>query len=855
MKNKLLTLCMLFSFFVCGVKGQDYKLLTSETIVYTTSVGNISDKAWMGGKAGTTSTSDFKSNQKYEAKDDVILSATSDMLTVKPATNTRFISFYVTGVSKVYAYGVAGNSAGRGISIESACSDNSIITPKMTSFVGSSAYESGVVEYPADEDLDPAKSYIISVRGVGGDSYLYAVRFVVPSGPSTDNTLHSLTVNNESITTISDAMEVSIPYTYNEPTVPVAFEVDAAASVAINGSAVTNPSTVAAPEANSGASVNHTITVTAEDRISKDYTLTITRATVSSVPTLEQVTVGGEAITFDEGSNSFAYPALPYGTTNFPEVAATASNGSSIASITQATIDSPIATIHVLAEDGTTVAVYTVSFSIADPNQAKIVTEGIVKEWDLSVWSDETLAALSAEGSGWTVDNNKTRYQNSAAYDAGNLKAGSAVLTDLAGLSFPKETSASKTSIRFAGSLLGLQLGGAREVTLDEALTKGQTVRVIVSSPNTTSLRGIASTTNLSGACGVSTYGMSHVEYNFTVSADGIVKFKSSEGIILEKIQVLDLTSQTLTSGALSSLTDVKLAGDITTTDIAILNAADLTSIDLTETSTVAAGLNPKNQNCLVYANEALAGVKNVVVGDAAETIELTDGVDFNNTKPFTAATIKYTRYLYKGWNTIAFPFPYTVNGDRIESYSSADASTVVFVEASGQLNANQAYLINAEADGDKEFTAIGAEVPVTAAVGEVFKSNFRSFAMSNDANLYKLNNDGTAFNHSDGTALVGAFRGYLDLSSVQSASAPALSRRIIHGDGSATRMESISAGEMSVYSGNGALIIHTDHAQIVRIHSIDGCLVRTVVLEAGENIVNGLSKGIYLVGKQKVAL
>lgn len=696
---------------------------------------------------------------------------------------------------------------------------------------------------------------VIYVGRKSSDSRFAALKVETnQTGPSTDNTLHSLTVNNESVT-ISDAMTASIPYTYNEPTVPVAFEVDAAASVAINGSAVTNPSTVAAPEANSGASVNHTITVTVEDGISKDYTLTIMRATVSSVPTLGQVTVGGEAITFDEGSNSFAYPAFPYGITNFPEVAATASNGSSIASITQATIDNPIATIHVLAEDGTTVAVYTVSFSIADPNQAKIVTEGIVKEWDLSVWSDETLAALSAEGSGWTVDNNKTRYQNSAAYDAGNLKAGSAVLTDLAGLSFPKETSASKTSIRFAGSLLGLQLGGAREVTLDEALTKGQTVRVIVSSPNTTSLRGIASTTNLSGACGVSTYGMSHVEYNFTVSADGIVKFKSSDGIILEKIQVLDLTSQTLTSGALSSLTDVKLTGDITTTDIAILNAADLTSIDLTETSTVAAGLNPKNQNCLVYANEALAGVKNVVVGDAAETIELTDGADFNNTKPFTAATIKYTRYLYKGWNTIAFPFPYTVNGDRIESYSSADASTVVFVEASGQLNANQAYLINAEADGDKEFTAIGAEVPVTAAVGEVFKSNFRSFAMSNDANLYKLNNDGTAFNHSDGTALVGAFRGYLDLSSVQSASAPALSRRIIHGDGSATRMESISAGEMSVYSGNGALIIHTDHAQIVRIHSIDGCLVRAVVLEAGENIVNGLSKGIYLVGKQKVAL
>lgn len=292
-----------------------------------------------------------------------------------------------------------------------------------------------------------------------------------------------------------------------------------------------------------------------------------------------------------------------------------------------------------------------------------------------------------------------------------------------------------------------------------------------------------------------------------------------------------------------------------------LLSALDLskaTSLDITQITESLTGLTldaDKNPNCLIYANEALSNVSNVVVGDAAETIDLTDGYDFYNTKAFTASTIKYTRYLYAGWNTIAFPFPYTVSGEQIEEYGSTSETTVTFTEAPSTLTANQAYLIRVNADGSSVFEANDVTVPATASVGEVFKSNFNSFTMAADNHLYKLNADGTAFNHSDGGALIGAFRGYLDLSSLPLSGSDSAPRRIIHGDGGATNLNNIPAEGITVYTENGTLLIYADRAQRMQIYSIDGKIVRNIELEVGRNAISDLNKGIYLVKNRKVTL
>ena len=53
----------------------------------------------------------------------------------------------------------------------------------------------------------------------------------------------------------------------------------------------------------------------------------------------------------------------------------------------------------------------------------------------------------------------------------------------------------------------------------------------------------------------------------------------------------------------------------------------------------------------------------------------------------------------------------------------------------------------------------------------------------------------------------------------------------------------------------NGALIINTDKAQTVQLYSIEGRMVTAVELTEGENIINGLAKGIYLMKNQKVII
>lgn len=58
-----------------------------------------------------------------------------------------------------------------------------------------------------------------------------------------------------------------------------------------------------------------------------------------------------------------------------------------------------------------------------------------------------------------------------------------------------------------------------------------------------------------------------------------------------------------------------------------------------------------------------------------------------------------------------------------------------------------------------------------------------------------------------------------------------------------------------SVTGGKGRMAVTAGKAQVVRIHHLSGRLVRTVQLNSGLNVVDGLQPGIYLVGGQKVAV
>lgn len=59
----------------------------------------------------------------------------------------------------------------------------------------------------------------------------------------------------------------------------------------------------------------------------------------------------------------------------------------------------------------------------------------------------------------------------------------------------------------------------------------------------------------------------------------------------------------------------------------------------------------------------------------------------------------------------------------------------------------------------------------------------------------------------------------------------------------------------IQAYSFDGTLVINAGEAQNIRIYSLDGRMVRDLQLNEGENTVNGLAKGVYLMNNQKVVV
>ena len=167
----------------------------------------------------------------------------------------------------------------------------------------------------------------------------------------------------------------------------------------------------------------------------------------------------------------------------------------------------------------------------------------------------------------------------------------------------------------------------------------------------------------------------------------------------------------------------------------------DIRRITIPEGVVLSADRNP---NCLVYISQEaenannlpnLVKVDNITNTDTAETVTLKDGYDFYNKIPFQG-NVTYTRHLFDGWSTLALPFPYTINEERIEKYRNVDSDCIQFNKVTGELTANTAYLIHMDIVTDKIFSATNVEVPVTTVIEEDFKSKFAVFTMSGDEHL-----------------------------------------------------------------------------------------------------------------------
>ncbi|MGN0235462.1 MAG: cadherin-like beta sandwich domain-containing protein [Paludibacteraceae bacterium] len=99
------------------------------------------------------------------------------------------------------------------------------------------------------------------------------------------------------------------------------------------------------------------------------------------IATLNSITVNGEELEEFDAATLTYNVELPYGTTEVPVVAATATSSKATVTVTQATAVDGTATIVVTAEDGETTKTYTVSFTVAESQS-----------------EDATLASISIDG-------------------------------------------------------------------------------------------------------------------------------------------------------------------------------------------------------------------------------------------------------------------------------------------------------------------------------------------------------------------------------------------------------------------------------------------------------------------------
>lgn len=272
------------------------------------------------------------------------------------------------------------------------------------------------------------------------------------------------------------------------------------------------------------------------------------------------------------------------------------------------------------------------------------------------------------------------------------------------------------------------------------------------------------------------------------------------------------------------------------------VNAIDLTGANLEKVMATSA-FGVKNSNTLFYVNAEennLTG-NNVVKGTECDNFVLTDGQSFNAPEGFTAKQITYKRATVASTDekdevyTFVLPFTFTadkVNGTVYE-LSGVNAGVLDFtsVEGSMELKANRPYLVVSNGTQLLNASAFSGEVVATGDLtnevygGVTMVGAYEVTPITSDASWYGYNAKGEFVKATSGT--INPFRTAIKSTGSQSSFALKL-------DGTVT----------------GIVNLENPNAK-VDVYTISGVCVRKNVPAA--SALNGLSRGVYIVGGQKV--
>ena len=242
--------------------------------------------------------------------------------------------------------------------------------------------------------------------------------------------------------------------------------------------------------------------------------------------------------------------------------------------------------------------------------------------------------------------------------------------------------------------------------------------------------------------------------------------------------------------------------GDITaeTPKANVTIPENITAVDLRGQTTIQSITPNSNPNCVYLLAEGANvpdGIegKNIVIGNTAENISISDGYDFALPEAFTATTISYSRDITigthgsGGWMTLVVPFDVdkvTVDGVEkkwflnssdtgkhfwIKKFINDDTGKVYF-DYTDKIEANTPYIIAVPDNtwGDewnltgKTMVFTGTNTLVNNSKSVTSGDNFKFVGTMTSQKLediYALDGDGKIFNHFDGETDIAPFQAY----------------------------------------------------------------------------------------------
>lgn len=270
--------------------------------------------------------------------------------------------------------------------------------------------------------------------------------------------------------------------------------------------------------------------------------------------------------------------------------------------------------------------------------------------------------------------------------------------------------------------------------------------------------------------------------------------------------------------------------------------------VDLTQ-ATLGDGLNtsnflynPEATNNILYKisdTQSLEG-NNVIKNGVCENFVLTDGQSFNAPKNFTASQITYNRVIALSTDkdeVYTFVLPFTFTADKVNGtvYELSGVNNGVLdftsLEGSMELKANRPYLVVSNGTQLLNASAFSGEVVATGDLtnevigGVTMVGAYEATPITSDASWYGYNAKGEFVKATTGT--INPFRTAIKSTGSQSSFALKL-------DGTVT----------------GIVNLENPNAK-VDVYTISGVCVRKNVPAA--TALNGLSRGVYIVGGQKV--